>query len=189
MPRTTQTYDLREEYNRIDNELDELADEVAALGEGSPMYQPKLEEAATLERQLAGLEWALTDPDDDTEDDPAVTVEGDHDDRPYEEVTVGSLSAGEYAEVRDTLDGDDDPSMGRAGSSEILFAAMGLVDAPFIDEDDDFTAKIRTVADDLPPHFHKWLRSRVDDISTPDIEGNGFAQRLAEREASAKTQS
>jgi len=179
MPRTTTTYELREEYNRIDTELDNLADTVADLDDSNPLVEAKLEEASTLERQLAGLEWALTDPDDDAPDD----------NRPYGEVTVGALSTGEYAEVRDTLDGDTDPNMGRAGSSEILFAAMGLVDAPFIDDDADFNAKIRTVADELPPHFHEWLRGRVDEISTPDIEGNGFAQRLAEREASAKTQS
>lgn len=174
MPRQTQTYDIEAEHDRLDAELDDLADTVAELDEGTLRYDQKVEEATALERQLAGLSWALNPPDEE-------------DREPYEEVTLGALSAGEYADVRDTLDGDENRTKGKAGASEILFTARGLVDAPFLnDENASFDEKISAISD-LPPHFHDWLRTQVDDLSTPDIEGNGFAQRLAEREASPKT--
>lgn len=177
MPRTTETYDLEAERDRIDTKLDELADEVAELDEDSPLRGQKIEEASNLERQLAGLDWALATPDAD---------EDDHPDRPYQEVTIGALTAGEYAEVRDTLDGDSDPTMGRAGTTGILFAAQGVADAPFLEGSEDLTGKIVAVRE-LSPHFQDWLSARVDEISTPQIEGNGFAQRVAESETSATT--
>lgn len=174
MPRKTEIYDLEAEHARIDTELDDLADEVADLDEDNPLYDQKVEEAAALERQLAGLSWALYPDEDD-----------DHD--PYEEITLGALSAGEYADVRDTLAGESDETKGDAGVTGILLAARGIVDAPFIEQDDpSFDEKIGAVSS-LAPHFQDWISTRVDDLSTPDIEGNAFAQRLAEREASAKT--
>lgn len=167
MPQATETLDLRAEYDRIDTKLDDLADATAELSEDNSARGRKIREGKTLERHLAGLEWALDPPEDEERE-------------PYEEVTLGELSAGEHADVKDIIAGDSDPGKGSAGSQEILFAAKGLVDAPFLPADAS-EAQVVSAVDSLKPHFAQYLADRVDDLTTPDIEGNGFVQRVAER--------
>lgn len=162
MPRTTVTVDLQDELERIDQELDDVADEVAELPDGAPHAGDLAERGVQLERQLAGLQWATDPPDDDPIDGP------------IEEVTLGGLNAGEYLDVQaETAD--------EGGTvSKVIFAAKGVVDAPFIDDSMSEAERVQAVRD-LPPQFHEWLATKVDDLSTPDLEGNGFAQRVSER--------
>ncbi|QRY26358.1 hypothetical protein [Halobacterium sp. BOL4-2] len=167
MSQATETLDLSAEYDRIDTKLDDIADDVADRSEDNPARSHTVERGQTLERHLAGLEWALHPSDDE-------------DRQPYEEVTIEELSAGEHADIKDIIAGDTDPAKGSAGSQELLVAAKGLVDAPFLPSDPSET-QVVTAVNDLTPHFAAFLADRVDDLTTPDIQGNGFEQRVAER--------
>lgn len=169
MPRYTETIDLREEHDRIDEELDELAAESADVDPDSPRRQELDTQGKRLEKHLAGLAWAINPP----EDDPTR-------DQPYEEVTVGALTAGEYADLTDTAAADAQQGKATTGSSQVLFAAKGLEDAPFLDEEMNEAQRLAAVSQ-LQPQFQKWLASRVDKLSTYDLEGNGYAARIAEQ--------
>lgn len=170
MPRYTEPIDLREERDRIDSELDALAADLAELDSDSPKREELNSRGNRMERFLAGLEWAIDPPDDDPTRD-----------EPYEEVTLGALSAGEYADLTDTAAADASTTKSVAGSSRVLYATKGLVDAPFINEGMNEAQRLSAVSD-LQPQFQKWLAWRVDGLSTYDIEGNGFAARVAEQQ-------
>lgn len=177
MPRTTRTYDLQDEADRLDDELDALAEEAADADPESAAREEAAAEAMLVEQQFVGVRWALDPPADETRE-------------PYEEVTLGALTTGEYARVTDRLDaarqervgfGPDGGAM--EGAGRVFFAAAGLVDAPFVDADADFEAKAQAV-NDLPPQFTRWLEARVDDLTTPDVDvGNGFEARLAAKQS------
>jgi hypothetical protein len=178
MPRTTKTYDLQEEEERIDEELDRAADEAAEADDGTQVHQKAVARGERLERELAGVQWALY-PDEE------------EDREPYEEVTLGALNAREYGEIGDRVKTAMNKSAGYGsdltstdGVAQIFFVAGGLVDAPFIGEEAGFEQKAQAVGD-LAPQFATYLQERVDELSTPDVEGNGFAQRVAERESTA----
>lgn len=187
MPRTTKTFDLEEEKQRIDQKLDELADQEAEDNRAeeaederpsTPSYerQDRREEAQRLQQMLVGVNWAL-DPDDD------------EDIEPIEEVTLGSLNAAEYAQVADFVSNDlkgvTDTYGERArteNTRRIIFASGGVVEAPFLDDDERKTLenKIGQVRE-LAPQFVYWLEQRSDDLTTPKVEGNGFAKRVGEK--------
>jgi hypothetical protein len=98
-------------------------------------------------------------------------------------VTVRGLTAGEFGRVEDRVDAararrDDGASM--QGYHRVVYAAAGLVEAPFFKPDDvanppwdertarqQLDAKIETVAG-LNIGLAKWLYSRVDEETTPD---------------------
>jgi hypothetical protein len=101
-------------------------------------------------------------------------------------VTIQALSAGLYGRVEDRVATararrDDGASM--QGYHRVVYAAAGLVGAPFFDTSEvadppwpertareQLDAKIATVAD-LRPAVAKWLYSRVDEATTPE-QGN-----------------
>lgn len=186
MPRTTKTFDLEEERQRINEELDKLADAeaediTAADEEGNtptPQHdrQERHEEAQRLDQMLVGVNWALDPPEDE-------------DIEPIEEVTLGALSAAEYGIVSDFTSNQVDSRHyqgdKRRGEQmrRIIFAAGGLVDAPFIDDDAnimDIEEKYQAVSQ-LAPQFVYWLEQHTDELTTPEVEGNGFAARVEER--------
>ncbi|KOX94214.1 hypothetical protein [Halorubrum tropicale] len=186
MPRKTKTFDLKEEKQRIDRELDELADKEAedinaeqAEGEiatGKFDRQDRREEAQRLEQMLVGVEWALN-PEDEQDIDP------------IEEVTLGALNAAEYGLVSDYMSNQIDNFQGstsdRRGQQmrRAIFAAGAIVEAPFIDDDVrnvDIQSKYAEVSQ-LAPQFVYWLEQRGDELTTPEVEGNGFARRVAEK--------
>ena len=176
MPRSTTTYDLQAEAQRLDRELDEAADEAAEATEGSSAYEEAVARGRQLERELAGVEWAL-DPDEEEDRDP------------YEEVTLGALNAREYGEIGDRASSAMEQSTTHAsgissasGVQRIFFAAGGLADAPFLSDSADFEEKARAVGD-VAPQFLYWMEQRVDELTTPDVEGNGFSQRLEARKS------
>jgi len=181
MPRTTKTYDLHEEEQRIDREMNEAADEAAEAEDGTRAHEEAMARGKLLERQLAGVQWALY-PDEEEDRDP------------YEEVTLGALNAREYGEIGDRVKTAKEQSAGTAsgltsmdGVQQIFFVAGGLVDAPFLPENANFEQKSQAVGD-LSPQFAAYLQQQVDDLSTPDVQGNGFAQRVAERESAATSE-
>ena len=186
MPRTTKTFDLEEEKKRIDEQLDELADQEAedikseqAKGEtptGKFERQERREEAQRLEQMLVGVEWALN-PDSDDDIDP------------IDEVTLGALNAAEYGLVSDymaeQIDQFQGPTEDRRGEQmrRAIFAAGAIIEAPFIDDDvrnSNIKEKYKAVAM-LAPQFVYWLEQRGDELTTPEVEGNGFAKRVAEK--------
>ena len=81
MPLKTETIDLLDEHARLDQRLDDLADQVA---DGDDV-DSAIEDAQRVEQHLAGVQWALDH--DDWPDDPTVEI--------------GALTTGEMAEVRD----------------------------------------------------------------------------------------
>lgn len=187
MPRSTKTFDLEEEKRRIDQRLDNLADQEAEDSraeekEGERPSTPKFErqdrreEAQRLQQMLVGVEWAL-DPDEQEGIDP------------IGEVTLGSLNAAEYAQVADFVSNDMSSvtdTYGERANTEntrrIIFASGGVVEAPFLDDDERKTLenKIKQVRE-LAPQFVYWLEQRADELTTPKVEGNGFVRRVGEK--------
>jgi hypothetical protein len=179
MPIETATYDLTEERERLEDEMDEVADEAAELYEEEwsntqrkQDYQELVADGQMLEQQYVGVQWAL-----DKWDEP--------------EVTVGGLTAGEYTEVGDLTGAHKQAAQERLGSNvstastrRLFYAAAGVVDAPFVGDeigaDTRLEEKVQCV-NQLSPQFMHWLEERVDDLTTPDVEGNGFGKRLEEK--------
>lgn len=133
MTRETETIDLREEADRLDSELDDLADKVARIDadavadggddESEPDYetQAELEEAfeqvERKEQQLKGVLWAIEEYGDPAkcgaEKENGGTCQNPAESCPHHdtdpepnpvEVTIGGLTTGEYAEVQDYTD-------------------------------------------------------------------------------------
>mgnify|MGYP000217451214 CR=1 FL=1 len=179
MPRYTTTYNINDEFERLDARLDELAEEVVSIeqemdsddpdDETLAEYEDKLTTLQQKERELAGVSWAR-DPD------------GDQD--PITEVTVGALTAGEYATAKDRTAALEDEQSDRWGvesdmdhSDRLHVAAAGLVDAAGADVD-GYDDAVTWLASCLP-QFVAWLADRVDEASTPDISGKNSNERLA----------
>lgn len=158
------TLALADERDRLDERLDELADKIVAADDPTTLQQV----ASQVETRLSGVAYLCS------QYDPEAAS-----------VTVRGLTAGEYARVEDRLaamrdeaDGDRIP-----GSETNVFAAAGLVAAPFIDDrDPDLDTALQAVAGQ-PIGVAKWLESRVNEETT--VEGNGYA-RLSERIAARR---
>jgi len=169
MTRRTTTIDLAEEVQRLDQRLDDLADDARGLDEDSDEYQEIREEAARVERHLVGVKDALQ-PSSDAERERV------------EEVTVGEVLTGDFAEIEDRardvqrqrVSRGDDSSV--SGAERVFFVAAGLVDAPFL-EDDSFESRANAVSELRPP-FTAWLEDQIDDLSTPDVDVGNFEDRL-----------
>lgn len=185
MPRKTKTFDLEEEKKRLDEELDKLADEEAKdikaeeAEDGTPSSswdrQERREEAQRLEEMLVGVEWALNPEDEDID--------------PIEEITLGALNAAEYGAVSDWTSGQVDQFRGSTADvrgdqmRRQIFAAGVIVEAPFIDDNVsgiDMESKYQAVGP-LAPQFVFWIEQRGDELTTPEVEGNAFARRVAEK--------
>lgn len=170
----TRTYDLREERDRIDSELDGVAEDVAALEAGNPLLEQRAQRGRELERQWVGLQWALN-----------ADAAGDERDRDvYGSVTIEELTAGTYLRAGSRAEADtaelDVPN--GTDIQRLYRVASAIEDADFLSDDPDFDETLVTVAE-LKPQFFAWLESRVDDVSTPEVEGNGFAARVAAAES------
>jgi vacuolar-type H+-ATPase subunit I/STV1 len=186
MARRTTTIDLSEEVQRLDQRLDDLAEETAqvetrldeledddrtdsaAYQQAEDEYQDLREEAAQLERYLVGATAALNPDDAERE--------------PVEEVTVGEVLTGDFAEIEDRARDVQRQRVGRgddssvSGAERVFFVAAGLVDAPFL-EDDSFEARAQAVSE-LRPQFTAWLEDQIDDLSTPDVDVGNFEDRV-----------
>jgi hypothetical protein len=191
MPRYTESYNLKDEYERLDAHLDDLAQQVVEIeqemesaDEVGPTlthrYETRLREFHEAEREIAGISWALN-PDDPNQD-------------PITEVTVGALTAGEYVTAKDRTEALRAEHADRWGvdvdaeqSDQLHVAAAGLVDADSLDTD-DYDACVDSLADAVP-QFLAWLASRVDNLSTPKVEGNDSGGRLADARSRAETES
>lgn len=165
MPRT-ETYDLEAELERVDGELDDLADEAAEEGDLSDADRAQ---AQKLERQFIGLQWALNPEDHESRD-------------AYESVTISELTAGSYIKSGALAEADArDADLPAGTDTERLYrVAQAVEDADFVPDGATFDQTLVAIGG-LKPQFFFWLEQQVDELTTPDIEGNGFAQRVAER--------
>ncbi len=166
-----ETYDLVEERDRIDERLDELAEVLRDADSGSASAQVLKKEANETEARLSGVAWLI----DEYGEDATVTVKG--------------LGSGSYAKSEDRLSAvraERDEPGGIPGSKRNVFAAAGLVDAPFLDLDEDasesqqFKQKLAAVSsDERPVGVSMWLEHVVNEETT--IEGNWtpLSERLA----------
>jgi len=187
MPRDVQSYDLATVATSLDDDLDALAAAIDAgeAGDGAA------ERAVRLEHQLAGVQWALDEFGDGADADDA---------GPGPAVTLGALTAGEYARVRDEvatqrdlLVGSEQTETDAAGARQLAFVAAGVVDGPFIDESTPtrlvgFDERRDAVAA-LAPQFVSWLEDAIDDLTTPDVDAGNFAARLGDSAADPVTTS
>lgn len=187
MPRTTKTYDLEDEVERLENEIEDAVDEAAELHQeefDNTLLKERYEEAVQrgnmLEQQYVGVKWALDE------------FEGT-------EVTLGGLTAGEYIEVGDVTERHRKsaekhfgPNAPTGNARRMYYAAAGLIDGPFVDEEITSHTRVTEKAQEingLAPQFMHWIEQRVDELTTPDVEGNGFGEQLEARIKATKQQS
>lgn len=168
------TVTLGDERDRLDGELDALVDRLADADAETATAKRLMREARDLD-QAGQAVAALAD-----EHDPDATV------------TVRELDGEAWGRVEDrvaTMASAQPGSGGVPGSSRNVYAAAGLVDAPFLNgvgQGDPLGDTTEAVASLTPaPGAQKWLESLVDDVGSVD-EGNWqpLAQRFAARASS-----
>lgn len=134
-----------------------------------------------LEDQVEDLEEAVDVAEDDDPDPGAVQelreahdelqkVRNQHDALQWavqewdEEATVRlrAIDTGTRARVEDTIQTAHVGQVGPSGLNNWMVAA-GLVDAPFLDDDDELEDKVEVVAH-LPPGVTDWLDDTLDDL-------------------------
>jgi hypothetical protein len=155
MPLDTKYYDFREELERVEAAMEEVAETLAPLDPDNPLAPTLEQQGSQLESQADGLRWALRTWD----------VDG---------VTLAGLSGGEYGHVEDEMDG------GGAGKARVYFVAKGTIEAPYIGDEMSFEERVAAVAD-LPIGYLRWADARIDDLM--GVEGNGgtrFSDLLVE---------
>ena len=173
MARRTQTLDLEAEAQRLDERLDDLADEAAETDSDTQEYEDLRAKARMVEQKLVGVKWALN-PDSDEQRTPT------------REVTIGEVLTGDYAQVEDRSRDVQRQRVGRgedssvSGAQRVFFVAAGLQAADFLDAGADFEAKANAV-NQLAPQFTTYLEDRIDELSTPDVDVGNFEERVADR--------
>lgn len=168
MSLNSETIRLGDELDRLDQEADEYTTMLADVDEDSASTAALNQSANELDQHGRGVAYLAAEYGEDAE------------------VTVAGLDSGEFARVEDRVAAiragrsDQSPT---PGAHRNVYAAMGVVDAPFLDLDDDLSkreeldAKLDAVGRQ-PVGVTKWLYSRVDDLTTVS-EGNW--RRFGER--------
>lgn len=174
-----ETRQLTAERDRLDSALDELAETIAEAEAPDAFHQ----EAQEVEARLRGVEYLIeTHGEDGT-------------------VTLRGLSSGSYGRVEDRVQEMREQRNARQlpGARRNVFAAIGLVDAPFFDfappqdltkfnheefssESEWTDAKLEAVANQ-PIGVAKYIEGVVNDLTTVD-EGNSksLRQRLLDKQ-------
>jgi len=154
----TETLRLGDERDQLDRRLDDIAAQIAAADDPEALQQL----GSRVETQLSGVDYLVA------EHGPDATVR------------LRGLSAGEYGRVEDRLARMRDEASGDRlpGAKRNIFAAGGLVSAPFLTaSDSEFDARVEAVTQQ-PVGVAMWLEGRVNDLTT--VEGNGY-RSLSER--------
>lgn len=166
MPLETETIDLADEVERLRDERDELADQVATLDPENPAYERLAADGQEHDNCIAGLEWAL-------EEWGAAEEAADESDGGVA-VTLAGLTGGEYGRVQDRVDSG-------TGAARVHLVASGTETAPYYDPDADYETNLAAAAQ-LPFQYLKWAESRINELTT--VGGNGetsFGSLVAER--------
>lgn len=157
------TLTLGEERDRLATEYGETESDLEDMEAGSARAASKRQYLADLEQMGSEVAWLI----DEYGEDATVTVRG--------------LHAGEYAETENrTADANakSTGSGGVPGTGKVIFAASGLVDAPWLGDghpyigdtldagslDDRLTAFVGTAEDHgLPIGVRKWVEDLVSE--------------------------
>ena len=162
MPLTEREIDLKSEYDRLDAEVKEYANEYAAADAGSDYQRLAASRGKQAERKRDGVAWALGYPDSDESGAGWDT----------DTITLAALTQGEEKLVLNTVDDTD-------ASEQDAYVAAVSVDAPYLAHDPDaledaaFKETVRNVLD-LKPSFVAWVEARADEITTAGDSGNSF---------------
>lgn len=155
MPRTRfdpDTLTLAAERDRLAAEYDRVETELADL-------EPDTARAASKQQYLADLDHMGRE---------VQSLIGEY--GPEAEVTVRGLDAKEYAKVQNRTAAATENVSGSAapGSGRLVFAAGGLLDAPFYDGDEsDLDAKLDCLGDQ-PIGVVKWVEDLVNERTVAD---------------------
>ncbi|MDF9748360.1 hypothetical protein [Natrinema salsiterrestre] len=172
MPLRTETYDLDEEVQRLEDKIAELDDVLEDIEDDNPVAQRFENERVGLETTLEGVRWAR---DEAFEADYAPQWDEDAD-----TITLGGLTAGEFGSIEDDIaDGSGQ------GAVRIYQVARGTVDAPYVDDGMDDDQQIGAVSQ-LPLAYTKWAQTRIDELT--GVGGNGetsYSELYAEMQATA----
>jgi|APHM01.1.fsa_nt_gi hypothetical protein len=176
-----QTREIRlgDAFDDLDQELDELAAKLREAEAGTASAATLDELASQTERALSGVSFLVYGDED-------VGFAGYGEDAT---VTIGGLDAGDYARVDDRAaaisEQSDDPG-GNPGSRATVYAAVALVDAPFlpapddVDESDPLNIKMAAIAEQ-PVGVRDWLQSQANDLTTvSDDHFRPLRERLAD---------
>jgi len=181
----TKTYDIDHERDRLQREREETADEAVELEQRmesfeevpddlAQEYQQTLAEGHKRDRYLTGLEWAL---------DPPTGASID-------EITLSALTAGDEQWVSGRSGALADQlarewgadADGVDGGRVLHVAAVGVADCPRFEGSPDPESRTDIVRG-WHPSFVRWVADRVDNLSTPEVEGKNFAALLKDRRA------
>lgn len=164
------TITIGDAYDDLDARLDDLADKLASVDADAPNRAHIRQEASDVQQRLQGVAYLR----EEYGDDRTVTVRG--------------LDAGGFARVEDRIadvQAAGDGPGNQPGSRRNVFAATGLVDAPFVDVPDGpprqrYERKLAAISNQ-PVGVAKWLEDLVDQETS--IEGNWtpLRERLADR--------
>lgn len=162
-----QTYRLGDEFDRLDGDLDEAAEQLREAEPDTPSAEILRSHANDLETQLGGVAWLIDEYGEDTE------------------VTVVGLDAGMYARVQDrasAMRAQRDEPGDIPGARAQVFAAMGLESAPFLDEGaTSLDEKLSALTDGIPIGVAQWLEGRANELTTVS-QGNfrSLSERLTD---------
>lgn len=172
---TEETRTLRDERDRLDAELDDLAERLVDAEGGTQSAQMLQRSANDVETRLAGVCYLI----DQHGHDETITVQG--------------LDAGGYARVQDRAEAirsQRDQPGDIPGARSNVFAAVGLVDAPFLDQDnvaeaaDALGVKLGAISNQ-PLGVAKYVESVANELTTVS-EGNfeSLRERLKAKQTS-----
>lgn len=161
MSEHTHELDLEAERERLDHRLEKASDEAAKYDRDSPQFDKAVKQGQQLDQQMLGLLHLQ-----DAYDDPRIVIR--------------EVRQQEYADVGDRVSDLSEEMIGRQSvdnASKGYLVAQGLVEAPFISEDDTFEQRVEAVGDQYP-QVVKYLAAKINEVSTPDVD---FPNRFAER--------
>jgi hypothetical protein len=165
-----------DEIERLEQEREELAEQLAPLDDDNPAAQRLAQRGEDIDVNLKGLRWARDDAHKSDDDSDGVPVW----DEPVDGVTLAGLTGGEYGQVEDELEGETGTG---SGATRVYFVAKGTVDAPYVDPSAEYRQQVGAVSQ-LPIAFLKWAESKINDLSSVgEAEGNSFAALVQEKQA------
>lgn len=170
----TETYDLDEEVQRLEDDISELEDVLAGMSPDHDRHAELVEVKQRLTVQANGVRWAASEAAD-ADYCPVWSEDVD-------ELTLAGLTGGEVAKTNDSLPADTG-----MGAKRVNFVAAGTPHpgdedvknrpaievsspAPYVDASQSEEDRIAVVAD-LPDPFLQWAHARINELTT--VGGNG----------------
>lgn len=154
MPLDTRHINFDEEIERLEGEIDDIAEKVAELDPTTDRAKSLESRGNRLDTHRRGLEWARDEWD----------VDG---------VELGGLNAGEYGEMQDKL-----PDGAGEGATRIYYVAAGTTEAPYAE--DDLEDAVANVAQ-LSIAYARWAEAQINDLTSVGETGNRFYGSLREK--------